>query len=100
MPDEYLALQRNRTWSLVPLPPRKKSIGYKWVFKVKENPDGTIHKYKARLVLRDSIKLYFDFNESFSPIIKPTTIRITLKYCNYKRLEYKTIRYQGFIPKW
>lgn len=36
MRDEYMALRMKGTWSLVPLSP----IGYKWVFKVKVNPDG------------------------------------------------------------
>ena len=52
MQDEFLALQRNNTWSLVDLPPDRKAIGSKWVFKLKENPDGSINKYKARLVAK------------------------------------------------
>ncbi|KAK6162474.1 hypothetical protein DH2020_002315 [Rehmannia glutinosa] len=52
MTEEYLALLRNDTWSLVPLPTGRKAIGCKWVFKVKENPDGTINKHKARLVAK------------------------------------------------
>lgn len=52
MCDEYMALERNNTWSLVPPMPGGKSIGCKWVFKIKEKPDGTVHKYKARLVAK------------------------------------------------
>lgn len=40
MKDEFDALQRNNTWTLVPLPPNRQSIGCKWVFRVKENADG------------------------------------------------------------
>lgn len=43
MRDEYMALLRNKTWSLVDLPQNRKAIGCKWIFKVKENPDGTIN---------------------------------------------------------
>lgn len=79
MQDEYLALMRNETWSLVPLPADRHAIGCKWVFKVKENPDGTIQKYKARLVAKGFHQVAgFDFNETFSPVVKPTTIRIIL----------------------
>lgn len=77
--DEYMALQRNSTWSLVPLPPNRRPIGCKWVFKIKENADGTVHKYKARLVAEGFHRVAgFDFTETFSPVVKPTTIRIIL----------------------
>jgi histone deacetylase 1/2 len=76
---EYKALMDNKTWSLVPLPPHKKATGCKWVFRVLENPDGTVNKYKARLVAKGFAQTAgFDFTETFSPVIKPITIRIIL----------------------
>jgi histone deacetylase 1/2 len=79
MEAEYHALMANNTWSLVPLPPHKKAIGCKWVFRVKENPDGTVNKFKARLVAKGFLQTVgFDFTETFSPVIKPITIRIIL----------------------
>jgi histone deacetylase 1/2 len=79
MQDEYTALINNNTWSLVPLPPHKKAIGCKWIFRVKENADGTINKYKARLVAKGFLQTPgFDFTETFSPVIKPVTIRLIL----------------------
>ena len=47
MRDEYLTLLRNNTWSLTNLPPIRQAIGCKWVFKIKEHLNGTMHKYKA-----------------------------------------------------
>lgn len=55
--DEYMGLKRNCTWFLVLLSPNKQPIGCKWVFKVKENADGAVQKHKARVVVRDFIKL-------------------------------------------
>ena len=45
MISEFEALQRNNTWSLVPLPEGRIPIGCRWVYKVKENPDGSVEKY-------------------------------------------------------
>ncbi|KAF7838587.1 Retrovirus-related Pol polyprotein from transposon TNT 1-94 [Senna tora] len=44
MDDEYNALMKNKTWTLVTLPPHRKCIGCKWVFKLKYNPNGSILK--------------------------------------------------------
>lgn len=49
---EYDALIQNDTWELVSLPPGRKAIGYKWLFKVKQNSDGTIARHKGRLVAK------------------------------------------------
>ena len=79
MIDEFVALMRNKIWSLVSLPNGRKTIGCKWVFKVKENSNGTINKYKVRLVAKGFHQVVgFDFNETFSPVVKPTTIRVVL----------------------
>ncbi|KAK6131700.1 hypothetical protein DH2020_034567 [Rehmannia glutinosa] len=79
MTDEYLALMRNNTWALVPLSSNEHVIGCKWVFRVKKNPDGSVNKYKARLVAKGFSQIAgFDFTETFSPVVKPTTIRIIL----------------------
>jgi histone deacetylase 1/2 len=79
MQAEYKALMDNQTWSLVPLSPHRRAIGCKWIFRVKENPDGTVNKYKARLVAQGfSQTAGFDFTETFSPVIKPVTVRIIL----------------------
>ena len=52
MDKEIEALEVTNTWSLVPLPPDKSPIGCKWVYRVKYLPDGSIERYKARLVTK------------------------------------------------
>lgn len=52
MQTEYDALLANHTWFHVPLPPHKKAIGCKWIYRVKNNPDGSLNKLKARLVVK------------------------------------------------
>nr|KYP41292.1 Retrovirus-related Pol polyprotein from transposon TNT 1-94 [Cajanus cajan] len=79
MQTEYNALLSNGTWSLVHLPPHRTAIGCKWVFRVKENPDGTVQKYKARLVAKGFNQQFgFDYNETFTPVIKPVIVRLIL----------------------
>ena len=56
MKSEYDALIENDTWSLCDLPPGKKAIGTKWVYKLKCKPDGEIDRYKARLVAKGYAK--------------------------------------------
>jgi hypothetical protein len=52
MDMEMEALDKNNTWQLVPLPNGKKHVGCKWVYTVKYKDDGSIERYKARLVAK------------------------------------------------
>jgi len=79
MQAEITALEENKTWILVDLPPNKKLIGCRWVYKVKYKSDGQIEQYKARLVAKGYTQCEgFDFHETFSPVAKLTTIRLLL----------------------
>ncbi|CAM8986787.1 unnamed protein product [Rhodiola kirilowii] len=79
MEEEFSALCRTHTWQLVPRPPGTNVVGSKWVFKTKHRPDGSIDKHKARLVARGfAQQAGIDYQETFSPVIKPATIRLVL----------------------
>lgn len=79
MSDEYNALVVNGTWELVPSSLASNVIGCKWVYKMKLNPNGIIDRYKARLVVKGFHQwLGLDFHDTFSPVIKPITIRLLL----------------------
>jgi Reverse transcriptase (RNA-dependent DNA polymerase) len=63
---------------LVPLPNHANIVGCKWIFKIKKKWDGTIERYKARMIAKGFTQEEVDFFNTFSPVIKPTTIRIVL----------------------
>ena len=75
MKEEFDSLTHNKTWKLVPQPHNRPIIGCKWIYKNKSSPDGTSHKYKAHLVAKGFLKERgIDYHETFSPVIKVTTI--------------------------
>ena len=71
------ALVDNGTWDLVPLPTGKKAIGYRLMFTVKFNPDGSIARLKACLVVKGYAQTYeVDYSDTFSFVAKLTSIRL------------------------
>lgn len=76
---EFDTLLRNGTWTLAPLSPSMNLINLKWVFKIQRKADGSVERYKACVVAKGfHHQQGLDFGETFSPVIKPTTIRIVL----------------------
>lgn len=77
--NELQPLDDNHTWDLVPLSPNKKSIGYKWIFKLKFMANGTIERYKPRLVAKGITQTEgIHYQKTFSTMVKMNTIRLLL----------------------
>jgi hypothetical protein len=79
MDDEFGALQKNRTWHLVLAKSGANVIDCKWVYKIKRKSDGTMDRYKARLVTKGFKQRYgIDYEDTFNPLVKAATIRLIL----------------------
>ncbi|KAL5851655.1 hypothetical protein ACOSQ3_006773 [Xanthoceras sorbifolium] len=104
MRDEMDSLMSNQTWELAELPPGKKALHNKWVFRIKEEHNGN-KRYKARMVVKGfQQKEGIDYNEIFSPVVKLTTIRLVLKIVaaenlHLEQLDVKTAFLHGDLEE-
>ncbi|KAJ4812357.1 Retroelement pol polyprotein-like [Rhynchospora pubera] len=79
MQTEIDALERNGTWTIEDLPPTKTAIGCKWVYRIKYHSDGSIERYKARLVVLGNRQVEgIDYTETFAPVAKMVSVRTFL----------------------
>ncbi|XP_046472611.1 uncharacterized protein [Neodiprion pinetum] len=76
MQEEYQSLIENDTWELTDLPPNRKPINSKWVFKTKTDDKGNVLRHKARLVIKGCAqKRGIDYEETFAPVVRYSSIR-------------------------
>ena len=100
MAEEIRALEENDTWKVEDLRPGKKPISYKSVYWVKYDSDGRVERYKARLVIRGDYQVEgFDYNETFAPVAKMTSIRFSIR-SSCKRLRIASNGRQQCFLAW
>lgn len=77
----------NDTWDLVELLEGREAIGSKWVVKVKRDSEGRVEHFKGRLVAKEFSQMYgIDFEETFSPVVRLSTIRTLLAFAAKTRI--------------
>lgn len=90
MLSEINSLNENKTWDLVNLPDGRKALPCKWVFRLKTNPDGSIDKFKARLVIKGySQQKGIDYDKTFSPVARLSTIRAIIAIAAQENLNLR-----------
>ena len=88
MKEEFSSLQKSNTWELVDLPPGRKLVQCKWVYKTKFATDGSPLKYKAILVAKVYSQVHgIYYNETFAPMAKMDSIRLALAIAASKQWE-------------
>ena len=104
MKDEMDSLLENQTWELTELPIEKKSLHNKWVYRIKNEHDGS-KRYKAKLVAKGfQQKEGIDYTEIFSPIVKMSIIRLVLgmvaaENLHLEQLDVKTTFLHGDLEE-
>jgi hypothetical protein len=79
MMEEMDSIEESGTWSLVDLPPGRKPIGVKWVFKMKRDEHGTMSKHKAHLVVKGYAQRHgIDYDEVFAPVARLDSVRLLI----------------------
>jgi hypothetical protein len=105
MTSEFNALLQNGTWTLVPKEPHMNLDGCKWIYKLKRKSDGTVDRHKARLVAKGFYQQPgIDYGDTFSPVVKPTTIRTVLSIAvssnwSIKQLDVTNAFLHGFFKE-
>jgi len=89
---EISAFESNQTWETTLLPKEKIVIGYKWIFKIKYKANGTVERYKIRIVAKGYTQTKgIDYLDTFSPVAKMTTIRLLLSLSSIYNWELKQL---------
>ncbi|CAL2230469.1 unnamed protein product [Prunus armeniaca] len=105
MADEFNALIRARTWTLVPHTPAMNVLPNKWVFRFKWNLDGTIQHYKACFVTNGFHQQpSLDYGETFCPVANHSTIRFILALSmqfswHVRQLDVQNIFLHGYLDE-
>ncbi|KAJ9538099.1 LOW QUALITY PROTEIN: hypothetical protein OSB04_030832 [Centaurea solstitialis] len=105
MDAEMAAILSNYTWDLVPKPSDANIVGNRWLFRHKFDSNGCLERYKARLVAQGfSQQPGLDFDDTFSPVVKPATIRTVLsisisRYWPIHQLDVKNVFLHGDLTE-
>jgi hypothetical protein len=96
MDRELATLKKAGTWVDVPRPPNKNIVSSKWVYRVKCKADGSVNKYKARLVACGFTQIYgVDYFTTFSPVAKLSSFCTILTIATHHNWEIESFDFNA-----
>eukprot|EP00253_Pinus_taeda_P013513 PITA_13513 len=105
MMEEYSSIMKNDVWEVVPRLEGKSIVTSRWLYKIKHVADGSIKKFKARLVATGLSQLEgVDYEETFAPVTRYTSIRSIISIAaemgwKIHQMDVKTAFLNGFIQE-
>ena len=100
MQEELEGLNKQGTWHIVDIPENANLLRTKWVFKKKRDKDGNVTRYRARLVVKGFTQKYgVDYDQTFSPVVRHSTLRIVLALCAYYGLYTRQLDVPKAFPQ-
>ena len=101
MLEEYQSIIKNDVWDVVPRPRENSVVSSKWIFKKKHSTDGSIDKYKEIIVAQCfSLKEGIDYEETFAPIDRYTSIRTILSLAFKMKWKLHQMDVKTGLSKW
>ncbi|KAL6175649.1 hypothetical protein ACLB2K_052288 [Fragaria x ananassa] len=101
MVSELKSMKANDVWKLVQLPKNAKTIGCKWVYKTKTNADGSIERFKAKLVAKGFTQQeWIDYNETYSPVSTKDAFRLIMALVAHFNMELHQMDVRTAFFEW
>lgn len=98
--DELRAIKENKVYKIINKPDNVKTISSRWVFRIKDNIDGS-SLYKAQLAARGfEDNRLFDFGELYAPVAKLSTFRLLLTVSSYRKFFIHQLDINNAFFKW
>ena len=90
MEEEMSSQEKHKCWTLVKRPRDVNVVGCKWAFRLKQSPDGTQDRYKARLCAKGfTQEKDVDYTEIFFPVVRYDAVRVFLSLVASEGLHLK-----------
>ena len=86
MKDELASIEKNKMWILCDLPPGRKCIETKWVYKIKRDGNNNFERYKCRVVAKGYVQIPgVDYDRTFTPVVRIESIRALIAIVVFNR---------------